>query len=53
MSRLYKLIQPDGAEQLHRLTGRVEDTLCKLLEAGAEGLTTIEYPAPRTSDCVR
>lgn len=52
MSRPYKLIHPDGSEQIHKLTGRVEDTLCKLIEAGAEGLTTIEYPAPRTSDYV-
>jgi hypothetical protein len=52
MSRPYRLIHQDGAEQIHRLTGRVEDTLCKLIEAGPEGLTTIEYPAPRTSDYV-
>ena len=37
MSRPYKLIHPDGSEQIHKLTGRVEDTLCKLIEAGAEG----------------
>jgi hypothetical protein len=52
MSRPYKLIHPDGSEHIHKLTGRVEDTLSKLIEAGRDGLTTIEYPAPRTSDYV-
>ena len=52
MSGRYYLHHPDGSAELHRLTGRVEDTLCKLIDAGANGLTTLEYPAPRTSDYV-
>jgi hypothetical protein len=52
MSRPYKLVHQDGAEQIHRLTGRVEDTLLKLLEAGHDGMTTLENPAPRVSDYV-
>ncbi len=52
MSGRYQLYHPSGDPEIHDLSGRVEDTLCKLIKAGAVGLTTIEYPAPRTSDYV-
>src|SRR5690348_5630016 len=52
MNIRYRLHHPDGTSEIHDLSGRVEDTLAKLMDAGSAGLTTLEYPAPRTSDYV-
>jgi hypothetical protein len=48
----FTLYRGDGAIQHLELKGRVADTLCKLIDAGRDGLTSLENPAPRWSDYI-
>ena len=52
MSGRFALHRPDGALQFLELQGRVEDTLAKLIDAGPDGVISLENPAPRLSDYV-
>lgn len=48
----FALHHGDGSLQHLELGGRVADTLCKLIDAGNDGITSLENPAPRWSDYV-
>jgi hypothetical protein len=52
MSSRFALHRADGTLHLLELGGRCEDTLAKLIDAGPEGMTSLENPAPRLSDYV-
>jgi hypothetical protein len=48
----FVLHEADNSTWHLELVGRVADTLCKLIKAGRDGISTVENPAPRWSDYV-